>query len=74
MALRRPGGIRHELGLARLPVIALTAGAMNSQREMALASGMNDFIVKPFRLKKMVETLSPWLRLATDRSIDEASF
>jgi len=66
--------IRHELGLARLPVIALTAGAMNSQREMALASGMNDFIVKPFRLKKMVETLSPWLRLATDRSIDEGSF
>jgi signal transduction histidine kinase len=66
--------IRHELGLARLPVIALTAGAMNSQREMALASGMNGFIVKPFRLKKMVETLSPWLRLATERSIDEASF
>lgn len=55
-------------------MIALTAGAMNSQREMALASGMNGFIVKPFRLKKMVETLAPWLRLAADRSIDEASF
>jgi signal transduction histidine kinase len=66
--------IRHELGLAELPVIALTAGAMNSQREMALASGMNGFIVKPFRLKKMVETLLPWLPHATERSIDETTF
>ena len=33
--------IRHDLGLVDLPVIALTAGAMASQREVALAAGMN---------------------------------
>jgi CheY-like chemotaxis protein len=54
--------IRHDLGLANLPVIALTAGAMESQRQMALAAGMNGFIAKPFRLKEMVATLTPWLR------------
>jgi CheY-like chemotaxis protein len=43
-------------------VIALTAGAMESQRQMALAAGMNGFIAKPFRLKEMVATLTPWLR------------
>jgi signal transduction histidine kinase/CheY-like chemotaxis protein len=54
--------IRHDLGLSDLPVIALTAGAMKSQRQMALAAGMNSFISKPFRLKEMVATLTPWLR------------
>ncbi len=44
--------IRHDLALADLPVIALTAGALASQRELALAAGMNGFIAKPFRLRE----------------------
>ena len=54
--------IRHDLGLADLPVIALTAGTMASQRELALAAGMNGFLSKPFRLKELVAALSPWIR------------
>ena len=49
--------IRHHLGLAGLPVIALTAGAFQSERERALASGMNDFISKPFDVNRMVEAI-----------------
>ena len=49
--------IRHELGLSDLPVIALTAGAMETERERALAVGMNDFIAKPFDVDQMVETI-----------------
>ncbi len=40
--------IRMELGLAKLPIIALTAGALSSEHQRAAAAGMNDFIVKPF--------------------------
>ena len=54
--------IRHDLGLADLPVIALTAGPMTRQRELALAAGMNGFVSKPFRLKELVAALSPWIR------------
>jgi signal transduction histidine kinase/ActR/RegA family two-component response regulator len=54
--------IRHDLGLVDLPVIALTAGTMASQREVALAAGMNGFVAKPFRLRELVAALSPWIR------------
>ncbi len=57
--------IRRQLGLVDLPVIALTAGAMTSQREVALAAGMNGFVAKPFRLKELVAALVPWLRRET---------
>jgi HPt (histidine-containing phosphotransfer) domain-containing protein len=40
--------IRAELQLPRLPIVALTAGALVGERQRALESGMNDFISKPF--------------------------
>jgi PAS domain S-box-containing protein len=49
--------IRSELGLADLPIIALTAGVLPSQRARALAAGMNDFIAKPFELDAMVAAI-----------------
>ncbi|MFG6488207.1 ATP-binding protein [Roseateles sp. BYS78W] len=40
--------IRTELGLRELPILALTAGALLSERQRALEAGMNDFVSKPF--------------------------
>jgi PAS domain S-box-containing protein len=61
--------IRHDLELD-LPVIALTAGAMTSQRDLALAAGMNGFVAKPFRLRELVATLAPWLQRDATGLID----
>jgi len=66
--------IRLDLGLADLPVIALTAGALASQRELALAAGMNGFVAKPFRLRDLVAAIAPWLgREAAGRKASSAS-
>ncbi|MGR8929131.1 MAG: PAS domain S-box protein [Gammaproteobacteria bacterium] len=53
--------IRHDLGIADLPVIALTAGAMASDREMALEAGMNDFLTKPLDPPKLVRILRKYI-------------
>ncbi len=49
--------IRNELGLQDLPIIAMTANAMASDREACLAAGMNDHIGKPFDVPQLVAML-----------------
>jgi len=49
--------IRGELHLRRLPVIALTAGALVAERQRAFDAGMNDFITKPFELQTLIRVV-----------------
>jgi CheY-like chemotaxis protein len=49
--------IRGELGLT-LPVLAMTAGVMESEREQCIASGMNDFIAKPIDVEQMLRAIA----------------
>jgi PAS domain S-box-containing protein len=56
--------IRADLGLAALPIIALTAGALTEERRRAMAAGMNEFLTKPLDPQGLVRTV----RLVVDNS------
>ena len=49
--------IRANPAIARLPIIAVTAGALKEERRRALAAGMNDFLAKPLDPKALIATV-----------------
>ncbi|MEP1075095.1 PAS domain S-box protein [Leptolyngbya sp. FACHB-16] len=53
--------IRQDPNLVNVPIIALTALAMNGDRERCLAVGANDYITKPIKLKQLAELLATLL-------------
>ena len=53
--------IRQDPATARLPVIALTAAAMVSERQQALEVGMDDFLTKPIDADRLRAALQRWI-------------
>jgi CheY-like chemotaxis protein len=49
----------------RTPIVALTASAIEGDREQCLASGMDDYVPKPFTTEQMRSALVTWLSPAT---------
>jgi signal transduction histidine kinase/CheY-like chemotaxis protein len=45
----------------RIPIIALTANAFESDRESCIASGMDDFLTKPIKANQLLITVERWL-------------
>jgi CheY-like chemotaxis protein len=50
--------LRQRYDAHTLPVIALTAAALVSERDEALSAGMNDFLTKPIDAHRLRDTLT----------------
>jgi len=51
-----------EAGRRPTPVIALTASAIDGDRESCLAAGMDDFVAKPIQMDQLRKVLERWLQ------------
>jgi YesN/AraC family two-component response regulator len=60
-ASRRIRQLEARDGNARIPIVALTAHAMQGDREQCLSAGMDDYISKPFNSKQLSAVMGRWL-------------
>ena len=66
-AIRRlPGDV------SRIPIIAMTAHAMEGDREQCFQTGMNDYVAKPVNRQKLLRTVARWLGTGTDEVTTDA--
>ena len=54
----------------RVPIVAMTANAMQGDREKCIASGMNDYVAKPLDIGVLMKKMVQWI---PTQSVGEAS-
>lgn len=63
--------IRNDLNLKTLPIVAMTAHAMNGDRERCIEAGMNDYVAKPVNAQTLVHTILRFIESTEDAKAPE---
>ena len=60
--------IEQKRGLARTPIVAMTAHAMDGDRDKCIESGMDDYVTKPLTKNTFLEAVTRWTTPLSDSS------
>ncbi len=55
-----------------LPIVALTADAIGSERSMCINAGMNDYVVKPYTRNQLMEIITKWVPVKTNKDCESS--
>jgi PAS domain S-box-containing protein len=64
-ATRQIRNLQSTVSNHKIPIIAMTANAMQGDREICLDAGMNDYVTKPVSQQALAEALDKWLKKET---------
>ena len=59
--------ILRKKGFDTIPIVAMTAHAMNGHMQLCREAGMNDYIAKPIKKEKVFEIIENWVLNRNDK-------